>query len=578
MKRNEKFIQIMISLDGINPLIWRRLMISNSITFYELHKIIQTVMGWTDTHLHEFFVNGINIGQQDEDCPRNTRDEKLITLNDIIGNTKKIEYIYDFGDCWEHTIRLEKILDDYAGKVPFFIEGKRACPPEDCGGVIGYEEVLKLIKNPTHKQNDNLTQWAGYSFDPEKFDIKNINKKLAKIKFSQCKKINNKPQNLSHYKNEFAIGMKEFFDKKEQPGTDEEERTQMQEFVFWYNNVRKQSDTGKTPAEMNERIMQYEEDNAEEEYVLEEAFKALNNANYNEALEMCNWGLEMNPNDENLLSIKIETHLNLGNFKEAQKTLLKLEKINPAYPPLHLFSATISIFEPNLKKALKEINQALKTDPNHFDFIITKAQILFLMDDDNYKNYIDKVKQIDAKRTNDFINNLWIEKEEIINKELQALNNMSFDNNTKDIEKQIQKIRKLKPKKENKLALDLLEIYFYLNTNQIEKAKKKLHNIKDIKNNHHAEFCKAKIAFLENNLKKALGLINPLINDKKIYGELFMLYNLKSQILKIQKDNNYKKWEEKAKIAQEQNLAQIKKEFEESGIKFTKKNGLIKIE
>jgi thioredoxin-like negative regulator of GroEL len=578
MKRNEKFIQIMISLDGINPLIWRRLMISNSITFYELHKIIQTVMGWTDTHLHEFFVNGINIGQQDEDCPRNTRDEKLITLNDIIGNTKKIEYIYDFGDCWEHTIRLEKILDDYAGKVPFFIEGKRACPPEDCGGVIGYEEVLKLIKNPTHKQNDNLTQWAGYSFDPEKFDIKNINKKLAKIKFSQCKKINNKSQNLSHYKNEFAIGMKEFFDKKEQPGTDEEERTQMQEFVFWYNNVRKQSDTGKTPAEMNERIMQYEEDNAEEEYVLEEAFKALNNANYNEALEMCNWGLEMNPNDENLLSIKIETHLNLGNFKEAQKTLLKLEKINPAYPPLHLFSATISIFEPNLKKALKEINQALKTDPNHFDFIITKAQILFLMDDDNYKNYIDKVKQIDAKRTNDFINNLWIEKEEIINKELQALNNMSFDNNTKDIEKQIQKIRKLKPKKENKLALDLLEIYFYLNTNQIEKAKKKLHNIKDIKNNHHAEFCKAKIAFLENNLKKALGLINPLINDKKIYGELFMLYNLKSQILKIQKDNNYKKWEEKAKIAQEQNLAQIKKEFEESGIKFTKKNGLIKIE
>ncbi len=139
-------------------------------------------MGWSDYHLHEFeLVNpatGLKllIGSPDEDFA----EEVLPELNQNIADYFSMEnqsavYTYDFGDSWEHKIQLEKILPCENGiKYPICIKGKRACPPEDCGGTWGYEELLAIIKDPKHEEYEEMLEWLGGEFDPEHFDVEEI--------------------------------------------------------------------------------------------------------------------------------------------------------------------------------------------------------------------------------------------------------------------------------------------------------------------------------------------------------------------------------------------------------------------
>jgi len=163
--------------------IWRRFLVNDSLTFERLHLIIQIVMGWENYHLYEFNVNGMKIGRLDEECDYEITDSKKTKLSDCITNKiKKLSYIYDFGDSWEHEIILEKIDDDKI-RVPICLEGKNACPPEDCGGIGGYENILKIRKNKNHPDYKELIiDWLGEGFNPEKFDIKKVNKELKRIR------------------------------------------------------------------------------------------------------------------------------------------------------------------------------------------------------------------------------------------------------------------------------------------------------------------------------------------------------------------------------------------------------------
>lgn len=180
-----KILQLKISLMGIRPPIWRRILVEDSISFHKLHNIIQHVMGWDGYHLYEFKIAGLSITEPYEDYHDEITDPKSIFLNDVLdAEKKKFNYIYDFGDSWEHTIIVEKILEkETSEKYPGCIGGKRACPPEDCGGIYGYEELLEIQKDKNHQEyEERIIDWLGEDFDPEEFNVNAINENLSRLK------------------------------------------------------------------------------------------------------------------------------------------------------------------------------------------------------------------------------------------------------------------------------------------------------------------------------------------------------------------------------------------------------------
>jgi hypothetical protein len=180
MAKNTAIYQLKISLNYVKPPIWRRFLVQSDIKLPDLHKVIQTVMGWTNSHLNQFIIDDVFYCEPSEDYDMDYKDYRRVRLNQVINSEKqKFLYEYDFGDSWEHTLLLEKILPaDKSVDYPICIDGKRNCPPEDCGGSGGYEELLKIIKNPRHKEHNDMIEWLGDEFDPEEFDIDFINESL----------------------------------------------------------------------------------------------------------------------------------------------------------------------------------------------------------------------------------------------------------------------------------------------------------------------------------------------------------------------------------------------------------------
>ncbi len=180
----EKAYQLHISLKHSKPKIWRRFLITEDTTLEKLHKIIQEVMGWEDYHLHEFTIGGKQYGMPDEEWDNNVENEKKIKLSDLnLAEKQKFEYLYDFGDSWEHEIKVEKILPfETTAKYPKCLDGKLACPPEDCGSIWGYEELSEISKLPKDEldedQSDRL-KWLG-DYDFEHFSVDEINAVLWK--------------------------------------------------------------------------------------------------------------------------------------------------------------------------------------------------------------------------------------------------------------------------------------------------------------------------------------------------------------------------------------------------------------
>lgn len=181
-KKFNRVYQFKITLKGIKPPIWRRIQIPETYTFWALHVAIQDAMGWGDYHLHEFEAVDpstglkVNIGIPDEEFGREILPEWKQKITDYFSmENQSANYVYDFGDNWEHKIQLEKILPrDENIQYPVCTAGKRACPPEDCGGVWGYEEFLEAIRDPQHEQHEEMLEWIGGKFDPEHFDPEEV--------------------------------------------------------------------------------------------------------------------------------------------------------------------------------------------------------------------------------------------------------------------------------------------------------------------------------------------------------------------------------------------------------------------
>lgn len=179
--------QLKATLKYIQPAIWRRFLAPADITIHRLHLILQEVMGWETYHLYRFQIGRRQYGEPHPDNDfdeldfKNSRRAKLGRL--VKEQGANFLYEYDFGDSWIHELLLEEILEPQASRrYPVCLDGRRACPPEDCGGPGGYAEMLEALGDPDHEEHDTLMEWTGGAFDPEEFDLEEVNNWLRNMR------------------------------------------------------------------------------------------------------------------------------------------------------------------------------------------------------------------------------------------------------------------------------------------------------------------------------------------------------------------------------------------------------------
>ena len=187
-KKGPPFIfQLKITLLGIEPPIWRRIHVPSAIPLCCLHNVFQAVMGWTDSHLHQFEKDGKSWGipQYFEDEDLDVVDEGGVPLGKVLhAEGDSLLYVYDFGDNWRHAVVLESIVaSDTASNRPVCLAGERRCPPEDVGGVPGYEQFLEVIFDPGHEEFEHFVGWAGGPFHAEHFDVMAVNDILFRMRW-----------------------------------------------------------------------------------------------------------------------------------------------------------------------------------------------------------------------------------------------------------------------------------------------------------------------------------------------------------------------------------------------------------
>jgi Plasmid pRiA4b ORF-3-like protein len=183
-----ELLQLHIELKGIKPSIWRSVCVPDWITLKQLHQVLQIAFGWQDCHLYEFDILGRRYIDYDDEYSVDTPPAKAskARLGLCLLGKKSFTYVYDFGDYWVHKITVKKSIPMIDGDAsPFCLDGKRACPPEDVGGVGGYEDMLVALSDPEHEEHDSINAWLGGQFLPDVFDQALVDRQLFKLKFKQ---------------------------------------------------------------------------------------------------------------------------------------------------------------------------------------------------------------------------------------------------------------------------------------------------------------------------------------------------------------------------------------------------------
>ena len=185
--------QLKVTLRDSMPPICRRLLVPANLTLGQLHDVLQAAMGWQDCHMHEFRTGNRHFGiPNPEDRLMGmppVENERTVHLSNMLGRVgAKAIYTYDFGDSWEHSIVLEKRLPaDPGTDYPVCTGGERACPPEDCGGIPGFYNLLDALGDPTHEQHDELQDWIGDNYDPDVFSIDDVNRMITPLRRRRAK-------------------------------------------------------------------------------------------------------------------------------------------------------------------------------------------------------------------------------------------------------------------------------------------------------------------------------------------------------------------------------------------------------
>ena len=179
---NPNVFWLRISLLDHRPEIWRRVLVPGSLRLDKCHMVFQEVMGWTNSHLHQFRIGDALYGMHFEDWPHQELHEVEFKLTDVVHHGDRFRYDYDFGDSWEHEVLVER-ADTIRPVLKFAVclDGANACPPEDCGGTGGYADLLEALANPAHEEHERYRQWAGEDFDPAAFDLAATNAALQRL-------------------------------------------------------------------------------------------------------------------------------------------------------------------------------------------------------------------------------------------------------------------------------------------------------------------------------------------------------------------------------------------------------------
>ena len=398
-----------------------------------------------------------------------------------------------------------------------------------------------------------------------------MDKEIAKEKIKKLKNLGNKelPQAMSEFENAFQ----EFFNKKPNPKNNEEEKKQSEEFAYWYNNIRKQSDTEKTPAEMykeiygknpkeavteNSRMMNFEwdEDYKEPEEMFYEADQLLLKGKFEEALALADKIIEILPDEEEALLLKAEILPNINKKKEAEDILEMVSKKYGKSCSWHFHRASLYFWHGNLSKALENIKEAMKKDQENFDVLLSYAQYLYLAKDESYKEYLGKAKKIDYKRVKNFEKKYWINQKEFVKGSFIPLASENIielleENMEKEAKENIEIILKYSKELPKDILIMLLglETEGYITKGDYDTANKKVEVMlmKD-SNNPHSYFYKSQILLNQGKLQDALDNINLCLEkSEKIILPHPDFFLLKSMILKKLDDNEYLYYENKAK-------------------------------
>jgi hypothetical protein len=181
-----------IELDDVEPAVLRRVLVPVTIRLDRLHLVLQAAMGWTNSHLYEIRARDVGWGVPDPNFGDGPLDASKARLNDVLEDVgaRSLKYLYDFGDGWEHSIRIERITNAVPRTTyPCLVEATGRCPPEDVGGPWGYREFLDAIADPDHDEHAERLEWIGGSFDPATVDVQG----LAKAVETLAKKWTRKP-------------------------------------------------------------------------------------------------------------------------------------------------------------------------------------------------------------------------------------------------------------------------------------------------------------------------------------------------------------------------------------------------
>ncbi len=172
--------QLKVTLNDSEPPIWRRIAVPADMTLAKFHSVLQISMGWENQHMHAFRAGKQQFGEQG--LLDGAKDERKARLSDVLSKAgSKIVYEYDFGDGWEHEILLEEISSEPPNTL-VCLDGQRACPPEDCGGIYGYADMLEAISNRKHPEHKSIREWLGEPFHSERFDIASVNNRLERLR------------------------------------------------------------------------------------------------------------------------------------------------------------------------------------------------------------------------------------------------------------------------------------------------------------------------------------------------------------------------------------------------------------
>ena len=182
----EPVARVRIELQSVRPTVWRRVDVAVSYTLAELHDVIQVTMGWRNFHLHEFTIGGVNFAAPDPDRdPGGGKigDATSVALKTVIESSfRRFDYLYDFGDGWEHEVIVEDVRDGEAGiGYPAFVEGARCCPPENVGGPLGFKRFLEAVLDPAHEEHREMIEWYGKAYDPADIDEALVRTRLENV-------------------------------------------------------------------------------------------------------------------------------------------------------------------------------------------------------------------------------------------------------------------------------------------------------------------------------------------------------------------------------------------------------------